>query len=163
MGGHELLPAGYVAAETADRGDELADGVLPRDGVVQDRGVHCPSALARQNPGFGDDLGDGRHDPMRVLGTLPTAAANTSACSDGTLCPRVRNRTRPFTAGHRSAPPRFPGPRALENLQHQHRADHRRRNRGPAPPRREQILHVRIREQPPPMLGQKREDTAQGQ
>jgi hypothetical protein len=84
MGGHELLPAGYVTAETADRGDELADGVLPRDAVVQDRGVDCPSALARQNPGFDDDLGDGRQDPMRVLGTLPTAAANTSACSDGT-------------------------------------------------------------------------------
>jgi hypothetical protein len=50
MGGHELLPAGYVAAETVDRGDELADGVLPRDGVVQDRGVHCPSALAARTP-----------------------------------------------------------------------------------------------------------------
>jgi hypothetical protein len=38
-----------------------------------------------------------------------------------------------------------------------------RRNRRPAPPRREEVLHHGIRKQPPPMCGQKSEDTARGQ
>ncbi|CCQ46225.1 hypothetical protein ARTSIC4J27_2185 [Pseudarthrobacter siccitolerans] len=57
----------------------------------------------------------------------------------------------------------FPVREALQGLQHQHRADHRRRNRRPAPARRKQILHHRIREQPPPVPGQKSEDTARSQ
>ncbi|WP_280113769.1 hypothetical protein [[Micrococcus luteus] ATCC 49442] len=37
VGGDQLLSVGNVAAEAADRVDQLRDRVLPSDGVIKDR------------------------------------------------------------------------------------------------------------------------------
>jgi hypothetical protein len=50
--GHEgdLAGAGDGPAHAPDRGDDLGDGVLGRDGVVEQRRVQCPAGLARRTP-----------------------------------------------------------------------------------------------------------------
>ena len=51
----------------------------------------------------------------------------------------------------------------VQRLQHQHRGHHLGRDRGPAQPRREQVLEHHLREQLPPVPGQEREHTARSQ
>ena len=48
--GDDLGGTGDFAADPADRADQLGDGVLGGDRVVEDRGTQCPSGLARKAP-----------------------------------------------------------------------------------------------------------------
>lgn len=66
MGGQQFLAGRDITAEAADPRDQLRDGVLPGDRVVQDCRIHSPAALALQDSGFRHDLGDGLHDPVQV-------------------------------------------------------------------------------------------------
>ena len=53
--GHHLAGAGDLAADPADRGDQLGHGVLAGDRVIEDRGVQRPPRLAGQRTGRRDD------------------------------------------------------------------------------------------------------------
>ena len=163
MDGQQGSSLGDVAAEAADRGNELRDGVLPGHRVIEHGRVHGTPALAGKDPGFGDDLEHGLHDPV---GTFAGGQALAPIRERGGM---ERGLGEPETAGR--LPPQVKGQslrrpavrQALQDLEDQDRADHRSRNRRPAAAHREQVFHHRVRKQPLPVLGQKREGTARSQ
>lgn len=70
----DLVGAGNLADHRADRGDELGDGVLGGDRVVQHGGVQCPPVLALKDPGGFHHLAHGLKDPVRPHRARQTAA-----------------------------------------------------------------------------------------
>jgi hypothetical protein len=65
---------GNVAEHRADGGDDLSDGVLRGDRVVQHGGVQGPAVLALQHAGGLHHLAHGLEDTVRVGGTGQPAA-----------------------------------------------------------------------------------------
>jgi len=65
---------GDEPADLSDLGDELGDGVLGRDGVVEEGRVKRPLVLSLEDAGLGDDVANRLEDPVRMLG-LPQPRA----------------------------------------------------------------------------------------
>ena len=62
------------AGDLADGGDDLGDGVLAGDRVVQHGGVQGPAVLALEDTGGLHDLAHGLEDAVRAAGTGQSAA-----------------------------------------------------------------------------------------
>ena len=77
---------GHQPAHLADRRDELGDGVLGGDGVVEDGRVEGPAVLARKHAGGFDHGADGVEDP---LWALRAAQAGAPVGEDGEVEARI--------------------------------------------------------------------------
>ena len=64
VGGDDLRGAEYFAADPADRRDQLGDGVLGGDRIIEDRGIQRPPGPTCQRAGRGDDRFDRLEDPV---------------------------------------------------------------------------------------------------
>jgi hypothetical protein len=148
---------GHDPGHPADRGDQLGDRVLGRHRIGQDRGIHRPPPAAFQHPRLRDHRRHRVTDPVRPL-RLRQAAPPVHqrrgiepAMIEGEparcLPPQV-------TAGRLG---RFGVGVIVQDLQNQHRRHHARRDRRPAPPRREQIREIGVGEQLTAVLRQERE------
>lgn len=155
-----LRASGYYPPDPADRRDQLGDGVLGRDRISQDGGIHRPLTAATEHPGRGDDRPHRVVDPLRPLrlrqpftpihqrGRIKTLVIQRHPGGD--LPPQI-------TPGClRGLPVR----QIMQRLQHQNRGHHRRRDRRPTLPRREQVLKLVVTEQILAMISQKREHAA---
>jgi hypothetical protein len=150
----------HLPADPADRRDQLGDGVLGGDRVVEHGGVQRPAGLPGQRCGLRDHRLNRTEDPVRpVRGSQPP--------------PPIGQRRRVERAGGdrqpaRRLPPQVVGDRVhrlgvrepLQRLQQDHARHHIGRHARPAPPGPEQVGEHRIREQLPTVLGQEREHTA---
>lgn len=74
LGSGDHVGAGDLADHRADGGDDLGDGVLGGDRVVQDGGVQRPAVLAAQDTGGLHDLAHGLAHAVRAGGTGQRAA-----------------------------------------------------------------------------------------
>lgn len=60
------LAAGTSRA-TRDLRDQLCDGVLPSDSIIEDRGIQRPPRPARDRTSLRDHLADRVEDPVRTI------------------------------------------------------------------------------------------------
>lgn len=94
----QLLPAWYVPANPADRGNQLCDGVLTGDGIIENGGVQGAPGFGLQCSGGGYDLGNGFKDSVRAVAGDKLDGASTSGSSRGRPGSSRRNRRQPSTA-----------------------------------------------------------------
>ena len=149
--------------DPADGGDQLGDGVLGGDRVVEDGRIQRPAGPPLQNPGIGDDLFDSVEDAVRVLrgGQPPAPIGKHRRMKRRPVDRESARRFPPQVERHRlgGGPVREP----VQGLQHQHRGNDLRRDGRPSTGRGEQIGEHLRREQLQPVLGKKREHRARRQ
>jgi hypothetical protein len=125
----DLTGHSHQPADPADRRDQLGDGVLGGDRILQDRGVQHPPTPPLEHPGLLHDLTDRLEDPP---GPRRRADAVAPVHQHRGVKPLV---VQPQPAGHLPgdvAPQRadrLPVAQALQGLQHHHRGDHLGRHR----------------------------------
>ncbi len=156
---HDIGPP-HQPADPPDRRDQLGNGVLSGDRVIEHGRVQRSTGLALQHPGRGDDLLHSGEDPVRFgAGQQPLTPHRQR---------RVVERLGRDRPTDRSLPPQVEGHRvgrlrirqAVQRLQHDDRRHHIRRHRRPSALGGEQVGEHLIRKQPLAVLSQEREHTA---
>jgi hypothetical protein len=145
-------PAGHLAGHPTDRRHQLGDGVLGRDRISKDRGVHHPPPPASKDPSLLHHPPDRLVDPMRPLRA-------------GQPTPPIDQRRRmkaPVVQGHPHGdlPAQIAAGRlrrltirqVVQALQGQDRGRHRRRQRRTSPARGEQVRELLVGKQLPTMV-----------
>jgi hypothetical protein len=160
VGGDHLTGARHLAADPADRADQLGDGVLGGDRIVEDRGIQRTPGLAGQRPGRDDDGLDCLEDPVRGLrGRQPAPPIRQRRGMKGAIGHRESARgLPPQIEGHRIHG--FAVGQAVQRLQGDHRSHHIGGHTRAASTAGKQITKHLIGEQLPAMSGQKPEHTA---
>ena len=151
---------GHRAADPSDRRDELGDGVLGGDGVVEDGRVEGSAVLCLEHTGRLHDSPDGLEDP---LWPFRLAKAGAPVGEHGEVEARVVEREPtgdlPVEAGPQLSDGVAVG-QTLQGLEHHHRADEHGWDRRSALPGGEQVGKVLVFEQLVSVIGQERVDRA---
>jgi len=150
----QRLGLGHQPSDPADGRDELHDGVLGGDRVVEHGRVEHPAGLAGDHPGGVDDGPNRVEDPLgRLAGTQFAAPQGQHRRVEALVGERQPRGHLPDDVVPQLAD-RVAVREALQGLEHHDRGDDIGGHRGSAPARGKQVGEQLVGEQRPALLGQ---------